>query len=111
MKRGGRLGPLPRQIEIDLPTSRIDRQLGRLGAILGVPLIHVLERRDVLGVIPLIQLLQRRDHFFFLPYVLLDKHAHLNASQERSGAFLAGFIGVTNAHSSCEVANEFKSGH
>src|SRR5262245_32248548 len=70
LKRGCRLGPLPREVEIDLAPSRIDRQLGRLGAILGVPLIHVLECRDVLGVILFVQLLQSRDHFFFLPYVL-----------------------------------------
>jgi hypothetical protein len=61
LKCGCRLGPLPRKIEIDLATSRIDRQLGRLSALLGVLLICVLQFRRVVAV-ALIQLLQCRYH-------------------------------------------------
>jgi hypothetical protein len=45
LKRGCRLGPLPRQIEIDLAPSRIDCQLGHLSALLGVLLICLLQFR------------------------------------------------------------------
>jgi hypothetical protein len=44
LQGGGRLGPLPCQLEVYLTPSCIDRHLGGLNAVLGMRLVRLLQR-------------------------------------------------------------------
>ena len=68
----GCLNPLARQLETYLTPSWIDRQLGRLSAVLGVLLIHLLECRKVLGEMHSYSVLSAVIISSLLTYLLLD---------------------------------------
>ena len=109
LKRGCRLGPLSRQIEIDLAPSRIDRQLGHLSALLGVLLIGLLQFRQVVAVASY--------NCFSAAIIVVSRlssaemRTHLTPARSAVAQSRLAFIGVTNAHSSRGVATAFRSGH